>query len=502
MKLPKGFQTIGPPPYKFQIETIAFGILRHNAGIFLDLGLGKTRCAIDIARYRIQNDGVEKILVLCPTSLLLNWKGEVKKFSEYKSLIAHHHDKDERSARLRSNKHQFYIINYESLFPTLANMDIVYKDIFKGKSHITLVENYSKLIRDLNFRMIIFDESARYIKNHAANRTFASILFADEADYKLILTGTPIASKPLDVWSQFRVLDGGETFGTNFYRFRGHYFVKIKKGRWNSYIMKHSKTKEMSDKIFTDGIKISKEECFNELPEKVFRVIELPLDYDLEKLYSRMKKEILMEINTPEGNKSLTLTNIFTKLLRLQQLTSGFVGSKGNESQLAYTPKLIALKELIEHILDADESIIVWCRFLYSIKMISKLLKSLKIKHITMSGEDKGNDKYNKWKGFQKNKSIKIFIGQIESGGIGTELFKIGDLESKSQHMIFYENVWGMDTRLQAIDRIHRIGQKSKFCMYYDIIIKDTIDERLINLFYTNKKIADIIMKNGVESVV
>ena len=110
----------------------------------------------------------------------------------------------------------------------------------------------------------------------------------------------------------------------------------------------------------------------------------------------------------------------------------------------------------------------------------------------------KDKDKFAKWKTFQQSKDVNVFIGQIASGGIGIELFKLDSLETKSQHMIFYENTWSLDVREQAMGRIHRIGQKST-CIYHDITIKDTIDVKMLDVLKTNKSVADAIIEKGVE---
>ena len=80
-KLPKGFETIFHNPYPYQKEAIVFGIVHKNAGLLLDLGLGKTFCAINIARYRIQQQQVNKTLVVCPTGILVNWAEQIKLYS-------------------------------------------------------------------------------------------------------------------------------------------------------------------------------------------------------------------------------------------------------------------------------------------------------------------------------------------------------------------------------------------------------------------------------------
>lgn len=484
------------PPYKYQRDAFKFCIKRNNAGLLLDLGLGKTMIAINVARYRIQASQVRKVLIVCPISIMLNWQKEISKFSEYRSVLLYPSINRLNSLnQLYSNdKIKFAVINYESLAPLLKDLGIL---AIKG-GKIIISSDHKKRIDDLQFDMIIFDESARYIKTHSTQRTICSILLADRAIYKLLLTGTLIANKPLDVWSQFRVLDGGQSFGNNFYIFRSKFFNKITYGNlFSKFTVKLDKINIIRAKINESCIIKTKKEANLELPDQIFQTIELILDEELGEIYRDVEKKVLSEIETAQGQSEVTINNIMTRLLRLQQITSGFIkDDKGKEVELRHKPKLKALMEQIELVLDNNESAIIWCRFLKTMDLIENSLKRRKIKSVSMCGLDTGKIKYEKWSSFQKSKDINIFIGQIESGGIGIELFKKNSI-AKAQHMFFYENTWSLDTRQQAIGRIHRIGQKST-CIYKDLIIKDTIDKRILLALSKNKEVADMIIGHGV----
>jgi len=460
-------------PYSFQYEVWKKGIENNSLGLLLDLGLGKTKCSIDIMRYRIQQGQVNRVLVICPTSILYNWDKEVKLHSEYSPIVLHGLRESRLQKFRQKNNYQFFIINYEALH-------LFFEEILKLKAD-----------------GIIFDESARYIKNIGAKRTKAAIKLADITPYRLLLTATPIANRPLDVWSQLRILDGGKTLGRNFYKYRNLFFRKVLVGRgrrWPKWIFKSQYSKALNEAIFSCCIMKSKKECID-LPKQIFNKYELQMPYELEKIYRKIQSEVLGEIRTLEGSAQFRVNNILTKLLRLQQVTSGFIRDEvsGAIQELELKPKLDALIEQIQIILDAEESVIVWCRFLHSIDMIKERLENERIKCITMSGQDK--NKYIKWKTFQKSKEIKVFIGQIESGGLGIELFKENST-NKNQYMIFYENTWSLDVRQQATGRIHRIGQKSH-CVYIDLIMKNTIDEKILKTLEGNKKVADMILKYG-----
>ena len=490
MKLPKNFKTINREFYSFQYETFVFCIQRKNAGIFITMGGGKTFCAISIARYRLQKDEIRKVLVVCPSSILYNWEDEISKFSEYKPMILHGPDRLYKTIKA---KYTFGIINYESLFPLLKDLGAVHYN-----KRISLASDIDKRIESLQFDMIIFDESARFIRNYKAQRTVASVLLADRAKYKLILTGTPIANKPLDIWSQFRVLDGGASFSKSFKYFQETFFYKRSNHPWAKHILRPDRVSLMSKLIYQTCIRKTKKEVLKDLPEQVYQTIWIDPDPQTTKIYEDVRHQILSEIPTLQGKAQLKITNILQRILRLQQITGGFTVKNGETVELENQPKLDALIEQIELIVDAEESVIVWCRFKKSMAMIANRLKKLKIKHVTMSGDDNEKSKYSKWKGFQKDKSMSVFIGQVDSGGIGIELFKHDSKSNEKQHTIFYENAFTLDTREQAMARTHRIGQKS-VCFYQDLVIKGTIDERILRSLKTKKDIADVILGEGVK---
>lgn len=438
----------------------------------LDLGLGKTYCSIQIARYRLYQKRIRRVLVVAPTSILYNWKKEVEKWSEYKATVLHG-ARDDRIDMIQDRKYTFYIINYEAL------------------------HTFYKYLIKMKFQMGVFDETAKYIKTYNTKRTKASIKLADRMRYTLILTGTPITNKPLDLWSQFRVLDGGTTFSVDFFLFRAFYFNKIErtnKGvRWYEFKVKPKAKKYMTEAIYESCIRFKKEECLD-LPPKIFNSIYIEPTPYTQDTYEEVERHVIAEIMAESGTATLTIKSIFTRIIRLQQLTSGFtVDEYGEPVALQETPKLDSLIEHIELITDMGEAVVVWCRFLKSIDLISERLTKLKIPHSFMSGQTK--DKYERWKNFQTSKTINVFIAQIESGGVGTELFK-KDSDSRHQYMIFYENSWSADVRTQAIDRIHRIGQTST-CIYLDLILKGTIDEKILDSLEKRRTLAEEILSKA-----
>lgn len=475
MKLPKGFNLKVPVKFEFQLETIINGIVNPNHALLLHMGLGKTYCAINIARYNIQFNKVNKVLVVAPATLLINWREAIHSFSEYKAIVLHGTSRTERRAKINkfiNKNYHFGIINYEAL------------------------KLYFDDIRAINYQHIIFDESARYIKSIGADRTKAAIMLADKAEYHNILTGTLFSNNPLSVWSQFRVLDKGKTFGTNFYAFRNTWFTKQDFGLYTKYTLKQNVYNVFRSKIESmSTIKTRKELNLN---EPLFSKIVLEPSDDFYKEYDKLSHSIETEISTMSGNITLNINNMLTKLMKLQQFTSGImIDNDRKEHILKWRDKLDAVLEYVETVIDNGESIVIVTRFRKSNERICEELKKKNIKYLSMIGG--GKDNKTVWKEYQRSKDIPVFVVQIESGGIGIELFKI-DSTAKFQHMAFMENHPSLDFREQVMPRIDRIGQLST-CIFTDFVVKNTYDTKLLKALIEKKKISDIILNDGVKTL-
>lgn len=489
--------------YEYQKEAFLFGIQKEKAGILLDMGLGKTLVAINIMRYHLQFNNANKILIVCPSSVLYNWEDAIKTSSEYDFLIISDNIRENRNHKFQNSNCKFNIINYESLFPALRDANIMKKEKKKRRGDgkvikkMTYNAKYRKLINNLGYDCLIFDESSKYLKTHDTNTTRASVLLADQAKYKLLLTGTLIGNKPLELFPQFRILTNGQIFGNNFYEFRTKYFYKSGY-HWK---LKPKAVYTFRKVIYSYCIRKTREECLPELPGMITNKILINFN-DMEwREYRKVRQKVVNEIETELGKTKINITNIFTQLIRLQQMTSGFTKDETKDRfvRLSSTPKLNALLEQLDILLDNEEVAIIWCRYRFSIQTIAEELKKKKIQHIIMNGDDNAKIKYKKWKKYQES-NIPIFLGQVESGGFGIELFKKELEEDKQQHMISYEYTWALDVREQAKARVVRKGQRN-VCIYTDLIVKDTIDERILNTVRQNKKISELIMQKGANIV-
>lgn len=337
------------------------------------------------------------------------------------------------------------------------------------RSGITLI-NYDKVWRgeakspfNKKWGCIILDE-AHYIKNRTSRRSKFLLKLATQADYRYILTGTPISNGQLEnIWSLYTFLDGyiergypySRIFGGSYSKFLDRYCILNMYHKPSSYIH----VRELQDIINEYSYRVKKSECLD-LPDKLpDEIVKVDL---LEKsLYKRLATEsALLEYE-------ILADNPLSRLIKLRQLCSGFIKLEDGTIIETKNEKLSILQELLEGFED-DKKIVIFAEFKYSIKKIEELLTKLKIKYVTLDGDQKNKTI---WRDFQSDKSIRVFIGQYQSANAGIDLFS-------SDTIIYYEMTLRSNILEQSRDRIHRTGQKNK-CSYLFLITKGTVEEQI-----------------------
>ena len=275
------------------------------------------------------------------------------------------------------------------------------------------------------------------------------------------MTGTPVGNSQLEnIYSQYAFLDpyiergrvasnifkGTYTDFTNKYCIMGRYFKPVKYVRVN----------ELQEIINAYSYRVKKSECLDlpeKLPDEIYS-IELKEKALYKKLY---KDSALLDYD-------VLAENPLARLTKLRQLSSGFIVTDEGLVEVK-NEKINTLKEFIE---DYDKKLVIFAEFKYSIKKISELLDKLKIKYVTLDGDQKDKTI---WREFQSDESIRVIVCQYQSASAGIDLFA-------SDTIIYYEPTLRSTTLEQSRDRIHRTGQTSK-CSYIHFITKGTVEEHI-----------------------
>lgn len=463
LKIPKDFKFV-KEPYRHQVVTFMYGLHHKDLAILSTMGTGKTYCAINIARYWMQQNEAKRALVISPTSVLTNWVDEVHMFSNRRAIALHHPVREKRLALFKQPA-DFYIINFEA------------------------TRRFMKQILKLSPDIVIFDESSR-IANPNAQQTKACIEIAGLTKYRYILNGTPIANKPLDLWSQFYALDFGDTLYPKYTTFRKAYFYRFSfktSGRWvSTYKISNKETLvQLGKEIDTVSIRYTKEECIKDMPEKTYHTRTIKLSKSAKTLYEEMYDNAKLEI--AQLGQNITAEIMLTKFVKALQITSGYLKTdEGNYIELKSNPKLDELKNIINEVVP-ESAMVIWCKYLHTIKMVQDMLDNMHLDYLTIKGDVA--DKSAVAKIFQTTsiEEFPIMICQIRSGGVGINLHK-------ASYAVFVENEWRLQDRYQAEDRIHRIGQK-KVCTYIDLVVDNTIDKQVVDSIKKNNDVAEYVLQ-------
>lgn len=464
MKLP-----IKVKPYKHQEIAFNFAIEKLEqegcAALLMDMGLGKSLTSIAIAGQLYQENKIERVLVVCPTSIISVWEKEFVKFADYdyfvESIVGSTMSK--RKEKLKSLCHkkglQVAVINYEATWRMEKELNVYKPDI------------------------IICDESQK-IKNPSAAQSKTLHRLGVKAKYKIILTGTPVQNSPMDVFSQWKFLDPN-IFGVSFYAFRNRYAVMG--GYYNHQIIKFKNMDELTSKAHSVSYRITKGEALD-LPEQIFLNRYCELEKEARKVYDTVMKESYAELMDGE----ITATNILTKLMRLSQIAGGHVKDDEGRMQVISKAKLNELKDIMEDvIIDNKKKLVVFARFIPEIESIKQLADEMKVEYSYITGEIKTDERGVMCDNFQNNENVKLFIAQIQTAGLGITL-------TAADTAVFYSLDFNYANYSQAIARTHRIGQKNT-CTYINLISTETVDEKIIKALESKEDIAKNIVDNWRE---
>ena len=444
IKLPKGLKSELRSYQKTGFKWLKILDKYGFGGILADdMGLGKTIQLLAVILSNIEkNKDAKPSIVVCPSSLSLNWKNEIDKFAPSIKTLVIHGNADERKKQIESiNKYNLVITSYD-----LLKRDI---DIYKEIKH--------------SFKYIIADE-AQYIKNN--NTQNARAIKVIEAETRYALTGTPIENSLSELWSIFDFIMPGYLF--RYKKFKELYEMPIVRDNDNVAM------KKLKTLIEPFILRRTKKEVLTELPDKTITVLNNEMQDEQLKLYmsymAEARKEVKQELKENGFEKSQI--KILALLMRLRQICchpSLFISNYKGESS-----KLNQCIELLKDAILSGHKILLFSGYSSMLEIIEKELKKEDIKYFKLTGQTKVGDRIKLVDEFNSNDEIKVFLISLKAGGTGLNL--IG-----ADMVIHYDPWWNLSAENQATDRTYRIGQK-KNVQVYKLITKDSIEEKIYEL--------------------
>ena len=408
----------------FRHQEIALSYMRSNDyfALFMEQGTGKTIPSLYRLLDLFKSGAIENALVIAPKSALGAWERDIELFNSWERDIL---------------KNGITLINYDK--------------VWRGDKNSPFNKKWGAIILD----------EAHYIKNRSSQRSKFILKIACEADYRYILTGTPISNGQLEnIWALYCFLDPylnrgypySRIFGGSYKTFEDRYCILNMYHKPSSYIH----VKELQDIINEHSYRVKKIECLDlpdKLPDEIIKV-----DQGEKALYKKLSTEsAILEYE-------ILAENPLSRLVKLRQLCSGHIKTETGEIIEVANNKIPILQEIIEGYED-DKKLVIFAEFKYSISKISELLRKMKIRHVVLDGDQKDKKI---WRQFQEDEKIRVIVCQYQTANAGIDLFA-------SDTIIYYEPTLRSTTLEQSRDRIHRTGQHRP-CSYIHLLTKGTVE--------------------------
>lgn len=442
-------------PHPYQQYCIDRVITDNALGLFLDMGLGKTVITLTaINELKYNRFAVKKALIIAPKKVAeATWSKEAAKWDHLKhlrfSLVLGSQTKRVRALNTPSD---IYIVNRENVS--------------------WLVDYYRSA---WPFDMVVIDESSSF-KNHRAKRFKSLKMIRSHINRLVELTGTPAPNGLIDLWAQIYLLDGGQRLGKNITGFRERYFSPDKRNAQQIFTYKPKDGAGGAIENIIGDICISmKAEDYLQLPDIVYDDIPVELDNQARKLYQKMEREMLLEIDesTIDAGTAAVLSN------KLLQLCNGAVYDENNQVVEIHSCKLEAFIELIESL--NGQPALVFYSFQHDRERIKKALEksSLRVRELKTPQDETD------W----NNGEIDILLAHPASAAYGL------NLQDGGNHVIWFGLNWSLELYQQANKRLHRQGQKQKVIVHH-LSVTGARDEDVISVLHDKGDTQDKLIES------
>ncbi|WP_294590911.1 DEAD/DEAH box helicase [uncultured Bacteroides sp.] len=435
-------------PYPYQLKGVARGLELKRFMNCDEPGLGKTLQSIAT----INLGDAFPCLVICPSSLKINWQREWEKFTDKKAMVLTDKVRDTWTFFWQTGMHQVFIVNYESL-----------KKYFVQR--IKKAESWT--LRDVEFRnsiqlfkSVIIDESHRCKSSSTQQAKFCKGICAGK-EWVIELTGTPVVNKPKDLIPQLSILSRMDDFG-GYKNFVNRYCAgqgeasnlkELNFMLWKNAMFRREKSlvlTDLPDKIRqVNSCEITNRKEYQDAECDLIMYLQKYKDADDEKIQKALRGEVMVKIGI--------LRNI---------------SARGK------------VRDVIEFVRDFRENgkkIILFC----SLHEVVDQLKYYFPTAVSVTGKDSADEKQRAVDAFQNNPRADIIICSIKAAGVGLTL-------TASSNVAFVEFPWTYADCCQCEDRAHRIGQKDSVTCYY-FLGRQTIDEKVYKIIQAKKNIANAV---------
>ena len=462
-------------PYEHQHKVLEESWSTTEFALFLEMGCGKSKILIDNIAMLYNRGNIDSALIVAPKGVYDNWvSGEIPdhlpdyiqvKVVKWSPAETKKNQALRESALDHTLDLTILVMNVEA-FSTLKGTKFAAKFLL-GKKVLFAV-----------------DESTT-IKSPKARRTKNIVRLSKYAQYRRILTGSPVTRSPLDLYTQCEFLDPALLGYSSYYSFRARYAELLNRsagGRIFKQVVGYKNLDELNKLLLKFSSRVLKKDCLD-LPDKIYMTRKIELTSEQKKAYKELKSYAITQLYDEErGGHQVSATSVLTKLLRLHQVSCGFITSDLKENVELKSRRLEELMSILEEV---EGKAVIWANYRYD---ISRIVEAIKNAYGDGSvgayyGDTSDSNRALYLKQFQDLKSpLRFMVGNTQTGGYGINL-------TAASTVIYYSNNFDLEKRLQSEDRAHRIGQVNKVT-YIDIICKDTVDEKIVKSLLAKQNIA------------
>ena len=466
--------------YKHQQTAFDKSWDKKEFALFMEMGTGKTKVAIDTFGTLFQKNKIDTVLVLAPKGVFDNWYSkEIPQHLSEKIKIKMVRWQPNMTKKFQETMRDLvFRKNREPGFLHILIMNIEAMSTTKG------VMTSLRYFKENPDNFLIVDESTT-IKNYKALRTKNVIKLSKIAKFKRILTGSPITKSPLDLYSQCEVLNSKLLGFKNFFTFQNRYAVVRQRTlgpRSFREITGYQRLDELNTKIDYFSERVLKDDCLD-LPKKIYMLREVQMTTEQKNLYKQMKSLALAQFDNGELS---TTQSVLTQIMRLQQIVCGHLQPDENTIQPIKNNRLDSLLETVDEL---QGKAIIWATWTHDVLQVAEALRRRFGNDSTAIyyGGTPQNERQKIVEQFQDiNSSLRFFVGQPKTGGFGLTL-------TAATTVIYFSNAYDLEIRLQSEDRPHRIGQESPVT-YIDLVSIGTIDEKILNALKSKINISSEVL--------
>lgn len=466
-------------PYEHQQAAFIDSRNRKIYAPWWEMGTGKSKLIIDTVGYLFCQQEIDGVILVGDKGNYLNWYGEIEKhlpptIQRRAAHWASHLDRGEKwrleqLMAAKDNVLDFFLINVEAF------------------SSGRVIQTGLRFIRG-HYVFMLVDE-ATSIKSPKSQRHRGAKSLGQHCEYKRVMTGTPVAESPLDLYGICEFL-GKELLGFPTYTsFRAH-FCQLERqylgpGRPSfDIVIGYKNLEHLTQSLDAFSSRITKDQCLD-LPDKVYETRDVELTDEQQVAYNAVRDTAVLQLE--EG--LMTSTAAVTTLNKLQQIVCGHV--KLDDGTIAEIPsnRTDIVLDILGEI--GSSKCIIWCAFQKDVELVARAIREWKKNPycvVEFYGLTSDKDRVTAKDRFQNDPTCLYWVGTQSSGGKGNTL-------TAATYEIFYSNTYRLEHRLQAEDRAHRIGQTQKVTII-DLVARKTVDERIRGCQIEKQDLASQVLGN------